>query len=292
MEVNFGTTPSTPATDVAATSTPVANPAAPAAAPVAAPAASQVPAVTSRLLLGDKLPDFKDIILPRLNMAQNIGGLQEQFAPGTIIHNQQRQLYVPGRINPKTQTVERKPTEPLVVLVFGFKDTRYFEKVKWGAEGGASGMVVDSEEQVRANGGTLDFNEWKAKQAAGMKRFEPGIDALVAVQRPEGNDQESGQPLCPDDGSVFNFEVEGKKYALAFWGLRGTCYTAACKRVLFYERRCGCMRTGGYPSWSWSVTTREESWPGGVKSWIPIFVANKPSTPAQVDFAKSILGAV
>lgn len=288
MEVNFGNTPSTPATDVTATVVSSA-PAAPVTSP--SPAPSQVPAVTSKLLLGDELPDFKDIILPRVNMAQNIGGLQEMFVPGSIVYNQQLSLYIPGRVNPKTQTVERVPTSPLTVLVFGFKKVRYFEKVKWGAEGGAGGMIVDSEEAVRANGGTLDFNEFKAKEKSGMKRFEPGIDAMVAIQRPEGDDAETKQPLCPDDSSTFNFEVEGKKYALAFWGLRGTCYTAACKRVLFHARRCGCIRTTGYPYWTWSVTTREESWPGGVKSWIPVFVANKPSTEEQINFVKSILGA-
>ncbi len=290
MEVNFGTDGSdaTPATDIA-DATPSTAQLAP--APVAAPAPGpQAVAPTSKLLLGDTLPDFKDIIMPRLHMAQNIGGLQETYDPGTIIFNQAVPLFIPGRVNPKTQQVERTPTAPVIMIALGFKPTRFCEKVKWGAEGGANGLVVNSEEEVRAVGGTLDFNEWKAKEKYGMKRFEPLADGLFAVQRPEGNDAQ-GNPLCPDDDSVFNFEVEGKKYLLALWGLRGTCYTAACKRVLFYARRAGCLRLQGYPAWTWKVTTREESWPGGVKSWIPIFAPHKVSTAEQVNFAKSILGA-
>lgn len=285
MEVNFGNSPDAPAaTPVPETPAPAETP-----APVAAPPSSAVPATTTRLLLGDKLPDFKDVILPRLNLAQNIGKLQETFDPGTITYDTKMALFIPGLIDAKTSTVKRAPTTPVTMIVLGFKPTRYCEKVKWGAEGGSSGMIVDSEEAVRANGGTLDYKEFKAKEAAGMKRFEPLADALVAVERPEGKDSE-GNELCPDDGSIFNFEVEGKKYLLALWGLRGTCYTAACKRVLFQARLIGCLRNGGYPSWTFGVTTHEESWPGNVKSWIPIFSPLKPSTAEQLNFAKSILG--
>ncbi len=284
MEVNFGNTPSTPAVDVAATVTPVAAPAnaaaAPAPAPAPAAAESQVPAVAGPVL-GDKLPEFKDIILPRVGLVQNIGKMTESFENGTLIFNQQTALFVPGKVNTQTATLERPATAPVIMTVLGFKPTRFYEKTKWEGGGGARGMIVDTEQAVRAAGGTLDYNEWKLKEKDGMKRFEYGVDAMVAIERPA---------IAEKNESDFTFDVEGKRYALALWTLKGSLYTAAAKRVFFTARLIGCLKQGGYPSWSFAVSSREENWSGGVSSWIPVCVPNKPNTPVFLDFVKSILG--
>lgn len=286
MEVNFSDqTPSTPAVDVAATTTPVAP--APAVATPGTdpappnPAAGQVPATSTGLLMGDKLPELKDIILPRLNMVQNIGKMTESFENGTLVYNQQVALFVPGKVNAKTATLERPATKPVIMTVLGFKPTRYYEKVKWGGDSAARGIIVDSEQAVRAAGGTLDYNEWKLKEKDGMKRFEPGVDCMVVVERPE---------ICAANESDFTFEVEGKRLTLAMWNLRGSLYTAAAKRVFFTARAIGCLKAGGYPSWSYAVTTREENWTGGVSSWIPVCVPNQKNSPEFLAFVHSIIG--
>lgn len=284
MEVNFSdNVPATPAVDVVATVTPVATPTPAPEAAAAAPApSSQLPATSSGLLLGDRLPDFKDIILPRVNLVQNLGGMTESFESGSLVYNQQVPLFVPGKVNAKTQTVERPGTAPVIMTVLGFRETRYYEKVKWGGDGqGARGMIVDSEQAVRAAGGTLDYNEWKLKEKDGMKRFEPGVDALFAIERPE---------ICKENESDFTFEVEGKFLTLAMWNMRGSIYTAGPKRVFFTQRRMGCLKQG-YPSWSYAVSTREEHWNGGVQSWIPVCVPNKKNTPEVLAFVQSVLGA-
>lgn len=284
MEVNFSdTVPSTPAVDVAATTTPAAPVAEqPAPAPTPAPeAGSQVPATTSGILLGDKLPEFKDIILPRVNLTQNIGKMTESFENGTLVYNQQIPLFVPGKVNTQTATLERPATKPVIMTVMGFKPTRFYEKVKWGGDQAARGVVVDSEAAVRSAGGTLDYNEWKLKEKAGMKRFEPGVDCMVAIERPE---------TAKDNTTDFTFEVEGKFYTLAMWNLRGSLYTAAAKRVFFTARLIGCLKQAGYPSWNYAVTTREENWTGGVSSWIPVCLPNQKNTPEFLKFVQSVLG--
>ena len=80
--------------------------------------------------------------------------------------------------------------------------------------------------------------------------------------------------------------------ALLRWQLQGSknIYTAFAKRVFFTARRMGCLKQG-YPMWSYATTTREENWQGGVKSWIPICIPNKPNTPEFLDFVRSVLGA-
>lgn len=224
---------------------------------------------------GSSSPTFKDIILPRINIAQNIGELKNTFEPGTLVFARQTVLFVPPDIDTKTGNVRRAATPPAVITVLDFRPTRYAEKVG----GGVQGLIVNSEEAVRANGGTLDFQEWKLKETSGMKYFRPLADAVLVVERPES---------VEDDDTVFVYEVDGKKYALALWGLLGTSYTALAKRVFFTQKTIGCLR-GGYPTWSYNITTREETYTGGNKAWIPLGTPRAKSTPAFLEFAKSIL---
>ena len=61
-------------------------------------------------LLGDYLPSFKDIILPRLSMAQNIGVLKESFFPGSIVLDRKVALFIPPAMK------DGVPDEKLVIL--------------------------------------------------------------------------------------------------------------------------------------------------------------------------------
>jgi hypothetical protein len=228
------------------------------------------------LVLGDRLPAFKDIILPRINIVQGVGLLKDSFPFGSIVFNQQVVLFTPPDIDKQTGNIKRAGTPPVVLTVLGFRPTRYAEKVS----GGARGLIVDSEDAVRANGGTLDYNEWKLKQSSGMKRFEPLADALVAIERPAS---------ITDDDTVFVYAVDGKKYALAIWGLKGTAYTAAAKRVFFTARAMGCLR-GGYPTYSFNVSTRSETRESNTYS-IPVCLPAQKSTPAFLEFVASVLKA-
>jgi len=234
-----------------------------------------VPAGPAGLVLGDKLPDFKDIILPRVNIVQNIGKMSESYNSGELVFNQQTVLYSPPVINAKTSTVEQPGTPPLIVTVLGFRPTRFCEKVV----GGARGLIVNSEAEVVAAGGTLDYQEWKLKEKAGMKRFEPLADALVVIERPEA---------CKANEADFGYEIDGKWYALGLWAMRGVVYTAAAKKVFFTHRAVGCLRKG-YPSFSYAVTTRMETYPGGNSAWIPICVPAAKSTEAFLAFASNLL---
>jgi hypothetical protein len=250
-----------------------------------APAPTSVPAVQNKnsalgptgLILGDRIPEFDEIILPRLNIVQNIGELRNSFDVGSLVFNQTVALYTPGKINEKTKVVEREATPPIILTVLGFKPTRFCEK----CEGGVRGMIVNTEHQVRAAGGTLDYAEWKLKKESGMKRFEQMADALVAIERPD---------RMPDDETTFVYPVEKTKVALALWAMRGTSYTAAAKRVFFTQRAVGCLR-GGYPTWAYAVSTREETYPGGNKAWIPICLPVRKNTDKFLDFVRSVLTA-
>jgi hypothetical protein len=229
------------------------------------------------LLLGDKLPTLADIILPRINIVQGIGNLKDTFPQGGLIFGQTTLLFEPPQINKDgSQKVAGLP--PVNMTVLGFRPTRFVEKVS----GGARGMIVNTEAEVARAGGTLDYNEFKLKEKDGIRRFEPLAEAMVVIKRPEH---------LVDDGTIFVYDVEGIKYALALWAMKGTSYTAAAKKVFFTARGIGALREGGYPSFNYNVTTRLESYPGGNKAWIPICLIGTRSTPAFLDFVKSVLAA-
>lgn len=273
MEVAFGKN-AVPATQVAP------EPAAPVSRPCCS-AVAQRPSgalAPNGLMLGDRIPDFSEIILPRVNIVQNIGALKESFICGSLVLNQEIVLFIPPMVNTKTGVVERAATPPVTITVLGFRPTRYCEKI----EGGVRGLIVNSEAEVRAAGGTLDYQEWKLKKESGMKRFEPLADALVLIEAPEG---EAGK------NPLFSYEIAGKNHALAMWGMRGTSYTAAAKRVFFTARAVGNLRQGGYPSWSYAVSSREEQYPGGNRAWIPICLPKAKTPPEFLAFVQQVLNA-
>jgi len=307
MEVNFtkpGVPPATPVIDVetkvTATPTPVAGvtvdsvttiaPAAGAtpapvnhgteAHPCSVPVPTSTPttvvkAAPSGLVLGDKLPEFKDIILPRINLAQYIGTLKDSFAPGSLVFGQNCLLFEPP-IAAKGTAPAKPGLPPVNMVVLGFRPTRYVEKVT----GGVRGLIVNTEAEVVTNGGTLDYNEHKLKKASGIKLFQPMAEAVVAVEKPEH---------LKDDGTVFVYEVEGKKYALALWAMKGTAYTAAAKRVFFTARTIGCLRAG-YPTYQFAVSAITASFNEQVY-WVPVCLPIKQTTPEFLKFVASVLNA-
>jgi len=292
MEVSFTTNPNKPAVAVeplpastTAGNTPTTPPPAAACAVPAEHAATSpgVPAVRvaqpvgkpDSFLLGDFLPSFADIILPRLSLAQNIGTLKETFLPGTVVLDRKVALFVPPAI--KDGQVTRQATPPVTITVVGFRPTRFVEKIVGSAD---RGQICKTERDVQLAGGTLDYSEWKLKAASGMKLFQPLADAFIVIERPEA---------LKDDNTDFTYEVDGKHYALALWACKGTAYTAMAKRVFFTSRRIGILREGGFPSWCFSIATREDSFPGGNKAWVPICLPIRKNTPTMLEFIANIL---
>jgi hypothetical protein len=247
-------------TDIQAQVTPATSPVAPSSVPAVVPAAG-VPAKSSaNLLLGD--------------IVQNMGELKDTFELGSLVYDQNTVLFIPAK--QKDGNIIRTATPPVNMVVLGFRPTRYVEKTT----GGARGEIVASLADVAAKGGTTDYKEWKLKEKSGGKFFQPLVDALVAVERPES---------CPDNDTVFLYEVEGKKYTLALWSMKGSVYTAAAKRVFFTARRMGVLAKGGYPSFQYAISTKEESWTTGNRAWVPVCLPIKATTPAFLAFVKSVL---
>ncbi len=252
------------------------------AKPVEAPTQALVPVTaqpvaTTTRTFGDRLPAFSEVVFPRLNLVQNMGKLKDTFEPGDIVLGQQVVLFETP-INSKTGEVIRKASAPPTITVLGLYPTRFVEKVEWGVQP----IILNSEDEVAKYNGTLDFKEWQLKKATGIKKFDPVVDSMVLIERPE---------TSKDDDTVFIFAADGKKYAIAKWLMKGGAYTKAAKGVFLTQRGIGCLRNG-YPTHSFSVTTRYEDYPGDRHAWVPICVPATKSGPELLELAYSILSGV
>jgi hypothetical protein len=290
MEVNFGAN-ATPVVDTTVPEKP-SSPSLPTAggqqfSSPAALAMATVPGVgvpstdaTGGFLAGDTLPGFRDIILPSINIVQSTGELKDSFPIGSIVFGQNLEIFRVPQIDKATGNIKVPGTAPLNLTIIAFRPTRFVEKLSQAARSaGVRGALVNTEAEVRAAGGTLDYNEWRLKEASGMKRFEYLATAFVVIKRPE---------TIADDDTVFTFQVGDAKYALALWNMKGTSYTHAAKKVFFTARRMGCLSKGGYPSWNYSISTRTETTNGNTY-YVPVALPCAPSTPEMLDFIKSVI---
>jgi len=226
----------------------------------------------SGIPLGDDLPGFDEVMFPRLNLVHAVGGLKDSFTPGELVFDQRTVLFSPPVV--KAGKTEKEATPPVNITVIGIISKRFTEKI----EGGIGGMTVNTEAEVRANGGTLDYNEWKSKKAEGMKRFENINDMLVAIRRPAH---------VADDDTVFAFPVGAHKYAIGKWAVKGTAYTHAFKKVLAYARIATVLRSG-YPSHSFALSTRIEPRPPN-PYWVPVLIPAEKSSLEFMEFVKQIV---
>jgi hypothetical protein len=70
--------------------------------------------------------------------------------------------------------------------------------------------------------------------------------------------------------------------------LKGSAYTQGYKKILAFERRMGCLRIGGFPSTSFSVSARIAVTAGN-KYFVPFMQPRAKSTPAMLDFIKELV---
>ncbi|NOS67035.1 MAG: hypothetical protein HOO67_01565 [Candidatus Peribacteraceae bacterium] len=285
-KVSFSNNPETPATEVVVeqSSTPVAEvtvesvttvtPPVTAVAIVDAPAAP-VARTDSLPLFDDQNIGFEDIILPRINIVQKVGDLSEIFNPGEIVLKQSLVIHSPGK--PGTPG-----DAPLSIVVLGFKKTQFAEKVA----GGAQGILAHTEQEIAKHGGTLDYKEWQASEAAAkagqgkaLRLFQRLATALVLVEKPT--------QVADADHIEFPYECEGKYYALVLWSMKGTAYTHAAK-AMFTARKIGHLRSG-YSKNAWTLTTKSEKF-GDNYAFVPVVKAGPKTSEAFGKFALTVLG--
>jgi hypothetical protein len=241
-----------------------------------------VPATTGNSAFGlkDRLLGFRDVILPRLNIVFQMSAIANQFPVGSIVFGKETLLYTPPVIDAAQGVITKAASPAVNIYVLGIVSERFSEKI----EGQVGGEVVDTEDQVRALGGTLDYDEWKMKRGEGMRRFEPLVELLLAIEKPAQVDDPAG--------AVFGFPVGDKKFTIGFWSCKGSTYTEAVKSCFNRHRVMGLLQKG-YFTHGFGLTTKSKSFKtatGQFAAPIPVCTPHKePSSEAVLEFVGKVL---
>lgn len=208
--------------------------------------------VKSRPIINDYIPGFAEMRLPRVNVVQHIGSLQEQFTPGEVVYRQTTVLYAP-------ETRGNKATSPGEGVILGLLPKRWAERVS-----GGRGRLANSPEEVRRMGGTTDWDEWKLKEKSGLAYFEPLAEFIMLFKQPEH--------LKGKADAAFPMPVDGERYALGIWAMKSTAYNN-CAKHIFFDRSAGSTYEHGYPSVCYRFTTwlKKIPGPGDKSAWVPKF---------------------
>lgn len=245
------------------------------AAPAAAPASPGVPATVptggavTRPLYSDDAEeniDPGDLVIPYLSIVQKVGEISNTYQGGTILLGSQNSGHLVLADAPKG--TELSPAIKLMVL--GTRPKRYVEK----KEGGARGDMFDALEEVVKVGGTIDYNEAKA---TGKRLFQTLITALCFIEQPAGANDTS-----------FPFAIEGKRYAMSLYSMKGTSYTNAAKHFMS-AKKIGWLAGVGYRGGFWSMKSKLECRNGNYY-YIPVVKPGEVTTETFRATVKNLLG--
>ena len=224
--------------------------------PYAAPGGALV-AVPIPFIKDDDNISLADVVLPRMNIVQRTGQLSELFEKGSLLLNK--------------ELVIGNGDVPVKLAIVGFRPMQYAERVPGSSE---MGNICDTPEEVENLGGTTSWDIHKTTQ---QHIYQKLATAMVIIEEPEG--------FAADD--QFPYEIEGKKYAVALWGMKGTAFTHGAKNF-FTARRFGALRTGYMSRW-YFVSTRLKEYDGGNFAYIPVLKLGDPTPEGLRLLASEIL---
>lgn len=233
--------------------------------PVAEQTKTLLPA-KNNVFMNDYIPSFAELRLPRINVVQNIGDLKDTYTPGEIVYKQSAILFSDER-------KDVKGTGPFNCVILCLLPRRWVERV----EGGARGEIAYSLDEVKELGGTTVWKEWDMKKADGMRYFEPYAEFVCLIEKPAHLEK---------DEINFPFDVDGKYYALAIWGMKSSAFNN-CAKTLFTDRVSG-PTLHGYPTVVYAVSTKVKPFGAGKKAYIPVFNAVEKTSEAFQTFAHNL----
>jgi hypothetical protein len=226
-----------------------------------------VPAVNSSPTIRDYIPTFAEMRLPRINIIQKSSDAIGQFPLGSVVYRKTATLYIP-------RGEKEAGTEPGQTVILGLLPTRWAEKRK----GEIGGDLVSSPAEVRALGGTTDYAEWK-KSGFTVPYFEQMAEFICMLKQPKH---------LPNAASIFPWQVDGERYGLGIWAMRGAAFNN-CAKFIFSDRQIGPTYEHGYPSCLYGFTTWHKAWDDKRSAELPRFTALEPTSESFQKFAAEII---
>lgn len=169
---------------------------------------NMLPTIRSAMAVGQSAGevDQSDLRIPFLSITYGVGKLSQTFNPGDLILGGEHFLV--------------KKSEPLTIVILS--DVKYFKEVlsrdDW-ADGKRPRTFMTRQEVLDA-GGTL---EWRDDPETGKRikpTFGPALDMKILIQCPEGLDD-----------AMFGLEIEGGRYAPAYFSVDKSAYNRVGKAI-------------------------------------------------------------
>lgn len=230
---------------------------------VAVPPQSAPPS-SSNAFGGDDDDDMVpgDLVLPRLNIVQKVGEMSNIFRPGDIVLDAALVIADAGK--------EMQPSASIRVMVLGLQKTYFAEKL----EGGQRGRTFQTEADVVAAGGTLDWNE---SQRLNKSLYQRVCTGLFLIEKPANVTDEK-----------FPYVIAGKNYALALYTMKGVGYTNAARHIKT-AKKIGHLRGVGYRGGFWTLCSKLEKY-GQNFAFKPVLKQADATTEAFRNEVQALLG--
>lgn len=200
--------------------------------------------------------DARDIKLPRFNLVQKSGQLNNDFTPGSILFNKNILL--------------SDGTTPIEFTALKLRK-QYQQSLPFDPNGPMP-KVFDLAEEVLANGGHFCYDERKDGNY-----YKPMGHLMILVECPAG--------ASPDERDMFIYEFGGKDYALAMWTVTGGSWTVVAKTIITAATQ---HLKDGLHHGRWTLKTEKRT--EGALEWHAfILKATGKHTPEFTAFAESLL---
>jgi hypothetical protein len=223
---------------------------------------------------------FAEVKFPKLKIVQKSSSLAVAFSLGELVLKDQIAIYTPPVI--KDGQLIKSGTEPVTVVVIGFRKDRYTESVPYGSD--EQGLLCHSLAEVAKANGTLNYKEHREKLAAKIpsREFKTLATALFLVRKPDA--------VQDPDRILFPFVCEDTQYALATLDMKGGTFTEGAA-VIRNDKKAGHLAAGGYSSFTYSFSTKLKTYGTGNTAMVPVLRAGTKVSESLRAFIRQITGS-
>lgn len=198
--------------------------------------------------------DRDDMRVPKLNIAQSIGPLSDDFPKGAWVLNRTTQLASIG--------------DKLCFTPLRAKKT-FVESLEYGTDDFP--RIFQTRSECEAAGLRTEFHEELGKPEVGQ-----ALDVTLLIRS-----------VGSVDAPEFSLEFEGERYALALWSISSwSAYNSAAKTLLTART----MYLKSLNQREWSGHTEKKQMKNGNNTYIPLLTGGPNNSTAFKDWTRSLIG--
>jgi hypothetical protein len=231
-----------------------------AAAALQSTAAAQPAAVAHRSAVHGSYDDIEgevdrsDMRVPKLNIAQSIGPLSDDFPKGAWVLNRTTQLASVGDVLSFTPLLAKKT---------------YVESLEYGTDDFP--RIFQTRQECVDAGLRTEFHDELGKPEVGQ-----ALDVTLLLRA-----------VGSVDAPEFSLEFEGERYALALWSISNwSSYNSAAKTLLTART----MYLQSLNQREWNAVTEKKTMKNGNSTFVPLLTGGPNNSEKFKDWTRSLVG--